>query len=37
VYSLTRQGRTTLRAEASTWLQFSRAVTLVLRTEPSLV
>jgi PadR family transcriptional regulator PadR len=37
VYSLTRQGRATLRAEAATWLQFARAVTVVLRTEPSLV
>ena len=37
VYSLTRQGRTHLRAEASSWLEFTRAVTLVLRSEPALV
>src|SRR3954464_3902480 len=36
VYSLTRQGRVHLRAEATLWLEFSRAVTLVLRTEPAL-
>ena len=37
VYSLTRQGRQHLRDEATTWMQFARAVTLVLRTEPSFV
>ena len=37
IYSLSRQGRQHLRDEATTWLQFSRAVTLVLRTEPSYV
>ena len=36
VYALTRQGRAHLRAEATLWLEFSRAVTLVLRTEPAL-
>ena len=35
-YTLTRSGRQHLRADASTWLQFAQAVTLVLRTEPSL-
>jgi len=37
VYALTRQGRQHLRDQASTWMQFSQAVTLVLRTEPSYV
>ena len=36
-YALTRAGRQHLRADASTWLQFSQAVTLVLSAEPSLV
>ena len=36
-YALTRAGRQHLRADASTWLQFAQAVTLVLRTEPSIV
>jgi PadR family transcriptional regulator, regulatory protein PadR len=36
-YALTRAGRQHLRADASTWLQFSEAVTLVLRTEPSVI
>lgn len=36
VYSLTRTGRAQLEDEASTWIDFARAVTLVLRTEPSL-
>jgi PadR family transcriptional regulator, regulatory protein PadR len=36
-YALTRAGRQHLRADASTWLQFSKAVTLVLRAEPSVV
>ena len=37
VYSLTRTGRSHLRQEASTWVKFAGAVTLVLREEPSLV
>jgi PadR family transcriptional regulator, regulatory protein PadR len=37
VYSLTRAGRTKLKAEASSWMEFARAVTLVLRSEPALV
>jgi transcriptional regulator len=37
VYSLTKQGRQQLRAEATTWMEYARAVTLVLRTEPSFV
>lgn len=36
VYSLTRQGRAHLRDEASSWLEFTRAIALVLRAEPSL-
>jgi PadR family transcriptional regulator, regulatory protein PadR len=36
-YALTRSGRQHLRADASTWLQFSQAVTLVLRAEPSVL
>ena len=36
-YALTPAGRRHLRDDASTWLQFSRAVTLVLRAEPSVV
>ncbi len=36
-YALTRAGRTHLREDASTWMQFSRAVTLVLRTDPSVL
>jgi len=36
-YALTRSGRQHLRADASTWLQFAKAVTLVLRAEPSVV
>ena len=36
-YALTRAGRQHLRADASTWLQFSQAVTLVLRAEPSVI
>ena len=36
-YALTRAGRQHLRADASTWLQFSQAVTLVLRAEPSVL
>ena len=36
VYKLTRTGRASLRADAGAWLEFSRAVTLVLRQEPAL-
>ena len=36
VYKLTRGGRTHLRDDASVWMEFSRAVTLVLRQEPAL-
>jgi PadR family transcriptional regulator, regulatory protein PadR len=36
-YALTTAGRRHLREDASTWLQFSRAVTLVLRAEPSVL
>ncbi len=36
VYKLTREGRAHVRAEASVWMEFARAVTLVLRQEPSL-
>ena len=36
-YALTRPGRQHLREDASTWMQFSRAVTQVLRAEPSLI
>ncbi len=37
VYALSRTGRTHLTTEATAWMQLSRAVTLVLRAEPSLV
>ena len=37
LYSLTAKGRTHLEQEAMTWMAFSRAVTQVLRTDPSLV
>jgi transcriptional regulator len=37
VYSLTRQGRAHLREEATSWMEFSRGITLVLRSEPSVV
>jgi len=37
VYSLTRAGRAHLKSEATSWLEFTRAVTLVLQAEPSLV
>jgi PadR family transcriptional regulator len=37
VYSLTRAGRAYLKAEATSWLEFTRAVTLVLQAEPSVV
>jgi len=36
VYALTRAGRAQLETEASVWMDFARAVTLVLRSEPSL-
>ncbi len=36
-YALTREGRQHLRADASTWLHFAEAVTLVLRAEPAVV
>jgi transcriptional regulator len=36
-YALTRAGRAHLREDASTWLQFSRAVTQVLHVEPSVI
>ena len=36
-YALTGAGRQHLRDDASTWMQFSQAVTLVLRAEPSVV
>jgi transcriptional regulator len=35
-YSITAAGRRHLRSEASVWLQYSQAVTRVLRAEPSL-
>lgn len=37
VYALSRTGRTQLTTEATAFMQLSRAVTLVLRAEPSLV
>jgi transcriptional regulator len=37
VYSLTRQGRAHLKEEATSWLEYSRGITLVLRSEPSIV
>ncbi|HEX6631768.1 MAG TPA: PadR family transcriptional regulator [Gemmatimonadaceae bacterium] len=36
-YALTRAGRQHLRDDAATWLAFSKAVTVVLRSEPSVV
>ena len=36
-YTLTSAGRQHLQADASTWLRFAQAVTLVLRTEPAVV
>lgn len=36
-YALTRAGRQHLRDDASTWMHFARAVTVVLRAEPSVV
>ncbi|HUF27913.1 MAG TPA: PadR family transcriptional regulator [Gemmatimonadaceae bacterium] len=37
VYALTAAGRRHLRDDASTWMHYSRAVTHVLRTDPSVV
>ena len=37
VYSLTAAGRRHLREDASTWMHFAGAVTMVLRAEPSVV
>jgi transcriptional regulator len=37
IYSLTRAGRQHLRSDASVWMRYAAAVTLVLRTDPSLV
>ena len=37
VYSLTRAGRAYLKNEAASWVEFARAVTLVLQAEPALV
>jgi len=37
VYALTRAGSAYLKTEASSWLVLTRAVTLVLQAEPSLV
>jgi transcriptional regulator len=37
VYSLTRAGRVRLNTEASTWMELSRAISLVLRAEPAVV
>ena len=36
-YALSRAGRAHLKADASTWLHFAQAVTLVLRAEPSVI
>lgn len=36
-YALSRTGRAHLQADASTWLHFAQAVTLVLRAEPSVI
>jgi transcriptional regulator len=36
-YALTRAGRQHLRDDAAMWLSFSKAVTLVLRAEPSVL
>lgn len=36
-YVITRAGRQHLHADASVWLRFSRAVTVVLETEPSVI
>jgi PadR family transcriptional regulator, regulatory protein PadR len=37
VYALTRAGRARLQADASSWMELSRAVTVVLRAEPAVV
>ena len=37
VYALTPAGKRHLRADASGWMQFAAAVTLVLRAKPSVV
>jgi transcriptional regulator len=37
VYALTRAGRARLQADASTWMELSRAVTLALRADPAVV
>jgi PadR family transcriptional regulator, regulatory protein PadR len=36
-YAITRAGKQHLRQDASTWMRFAGAVTLVLQAEPSLV
>lgn len=36
-YAITRAGRQHLRQDASTWMRFAQAVTLVLRAEPSVI
>ena len=36
-YSITREGRRHLQADASAWMRFAGAVTLMLSAEPSLV
>ena len=36
-YALTRAGRQHLREDASTWMSFAHAVTVVLQAEPSVV
>ena len=36
-YALTRAGRQRLKGDATTWLRFAGAITLVLRAEPSLL
>ena len=36
-YALTRAGRQHLREDASTWVHFAQAVTLVLRAEPAVI
>lgn len=35
-YALTPEGRNHLRSDASTWMRFAQAVTLILNAEPSL-
>ncbi|MDB4877886.1 MAG: transcriptional regulator, PadR-family [Gemmatimonadetes bacterium] len=37
VYTLTRQGRAHLRKEATSWMEHARAISIVLRAEPSYV